>query len=721
VIAEHHLAMLAASSITPEHAAARGYETISDPRRLALLGIAKGGQRTCGLLVPQLRVDRSTWGYQYRPDSPRERNGKVVKYETPLHQRNGIDVPPGVGPKLGDPAVPLFITEGVKKADCGALHGLCIVAIPGVWSWRGRNTTGGKTAVPDFHDIALNGRRVVLAFDGDVTRKRGVHDALEQLADYLASKCARVEYLHLPDTEDKTGLDDYLAEHTVEDLWRLVKPVQPAVRKQAACNTSPNHSATAQPGTSRAVPAFARLPRILDAVADEVQHRGLVGEEQLARTLYLVLTSRLLDKQVSAGVKGHSASGKSYTVETVARFFPPEAYLEFTAMSERALVYSAEEYAHRTLIVYEVTALREGVEDDMTSYFVRSLLSEGRIDYEVTVRDKEGGFTTKKIVKEGPTNLIFTTTKTRVHAENETRILSLATDDSREQTARVLLELAAESGGDRDLESWHELQRWLSGAEHRVTIPYARQLAQQVAPVAVRLRRDFGSLLALIRAHAVLHQASRARDSTGRIIATVDDYAAVRDLVADTIAEGVGTTVSATVRETVETVAAVASTVGVMARDIAEKLHLDKSNVSRRLRMAAEDGYLRNLEDKPGKPGRWVIGDPLPESVELLPDPTQLATADTTPDLSGCAVALESEGENGGQGSDLEPEPPPLPVVTVQKTATARDHQPDRDAASAAYLNGQCRDCRKRPHSAGRPRCDECHRAWLITVDGYNR
>ena len=61
---------------------------------------------------------------------------------------------------------------------------------------------------------------------------------------------------------------------------------------------------------------------------------------------------------------------------------------------------------------------------------MRSLLSEGRIDYQVTVRDKDGGFTTKTIVKEGPTNLIFTTTKTRVHAENETRILSLSTDDS---------------------------------------------------------------------------------------------------------------------------------------------------------------------------------------------------------------------------------------------------------------------------------------------------
>ena len=109
-----------------------------------------------------------------------------------------------------------------------------------------------------------------------------------------------------------------------------------------------------------------------------------------------------------------------------------------------------------------------------------------------------------------------------------------------------------------DLEQWRDLQRWLADAEHRVTIPYARQLAQQVPPVAVRLRRDFGSLLALIRAHAVLHQASRERDDAGRIIATLDDYAVVRELVADTIAEGVGATVSDTVRETVEAVAALA-------------------------------------------------------------------------------------------------------------------------------------------------------------------
>jgi hypothetical protein len=235
MISPDHLAMLAASGITLEHAMARGYETIDDRRRLADLdgnghGITPAGRNVPGLLVPMLRADGSTWGYQYRPDKPRLRDGKVVKYETPYQQSNGLDVPPGVGPLLPNPAIPLWITEGCKKADCGAVHGLCIVALSGVWNWLHTNSAGAKMAFGDWRDVALNGRRVIIAFDGDMARKESVQKAAAALSQYLAYKGARVEYLWLPDTPTgKVGLDDYLMTdgHSVQDLWGLIKPVQP--------------------------------------------------------------------------------------------------------------------------------------------------------------------------------------------------------------------------------------------------------------------------------------------------------------------------------------------------------------------------------------------------------------------------------------------------------------------------------------------------------------
>jgi len=258
VIAQHHLAMLTASGVTAERAKRRGYETVNDKGRLIDVSVAQAGRRVPGLLVPSLRVDGSTWGYQYRPDSPRaNKDGREIKYETPVSQQNGIDIPPGVGAQAGDPSVALFITEGVKKADCAAEHGLCCVALPGVWSWRGKNDVGGKTAVADFHDIALNGRRVILAFDGDVARKHSVRQALSALADYLRSKGAKVEYLHLPDTDSKTGLDDYLIEHTVDELWQLVKPTPPPRSESGSPNGPPAEPGNRYPGIGFKEPATA--------------------------------------------------------------------------------------------------------------------------------------------------------------------------------------------------------------------------------------------------------------------------------------------------------------------------------------------------------------------------------------------------------------------------------------------------------------------------------
>jgi len=215
-----------------------------------------------------------------------------------------------------------------------------------------------------------------------------------------------------------------------------------------------------------------------------------------------------------------------------------------------------------------------------------------------------------------------TTTAIKLHPENETRLLSLTVTDTPNQTHDILLALAEEGASPVDRTRWHALQTWLEGGEHRVTIPYAKVLAEEkTPPVAVRLRRDFRAILSLIHAHAILHQATRRRDGEGRIIATVDDYAVVRELVHDLIAEGVEATVPSTVRETVEAVKRLLATGkgDVSVAQLAQALKLDKAAVSRRVKAAIDRGFLQNLETKKGLPARLVSGDPLPEEQPVLP------------------------------------------------------------------------------------------------------
>jgi len=204
-------------------------------------------------------------------------------------------------------------------------------------------------------------------------------------------------------------------------------------------------------------------------------------------------------------------------------------------------------------------------------------------------------------------------------------VLSLTVTDTQKQTRAVMAALAEEADeGGADLGGWHALQVWLESTEHRVSIPYAGKLAELIPPVAVRLRRDFGALLNLIRAHALLHQATRERDTEGRIIATIEDYATVRELVVELVSEGVEATVPNTVRETVEAVKGLRENSKgepVTVAELARKLKLDRSAVSRRVRNAKDRGFLRDLEENERKPSRLIPGDALPDDLQILPSP----------------------------------------------------------------------------------------------------
>jgi hypothetical protein len=373
-------------------------------------------------------------------------------------------------------------------------------------------------------------------------------------------------------------------------------------------------------------PDLASQPDILSEFGTAIRGAGVVGEEKIAKLLFLALTTRFLDRPVSVAVKGPSSGGKSYTIEETLSFFPASAYFERTAMSPRNLAYTKESFEHRFIVLFEAAGM--GEDDDIGQYLIRSLLSEGRLVYEFVDSKKNA---TVLIAKAGPTGLIVSTTSPALHAENETRMLSVTVTDSREQTKAVMRRIAEDANGTDDgvveRKPWVDLQVWLDRAEHRVRIPFAADLADLIEPEAVRLRRDFKAVLGLIKAHAICHQVNRERDERGRILATLEDYEAVYEVVVDVVSEGIGKTVPETMRETVSAVELLLAVHpdGVPLGVLSEALKADKSTASRRARTARYGGYLVNLEDRRGHPARYKVGEPLPDPAKALPPPKSLA------------------------------------------------------------------------------------------------
>lgn len=220
-----HAKLIKASAIAWDVAVERGYYTIDHKAEAARLGFGRNQQNVPALVVPIYSVfDGQVANYQIRPDFPRidKRSGKPVKYETVVNARMCIDVHPRLyrAGSLKAPLVPLFITEGVRKADAAISQELCCVALLGVWNWRGSNEYGGKMALPDWECIALNERKVYIVFDSDVMEKSEVYSALARIADFLRSRKAEVHFIYLPPAEGgtKVGLDDFFAERIKK--WR---------------------------------------------------------------------------------------------------------------------------------------------------------------------------------------------------------------------------------------------------------------------------------------------------------------------------------------------------------------------------------------------------------------------------------------------------------------------------------------------------------------------
>ncbi len=467
----------------------------------------------------------------------------------------------------------------------------------------------------------------------------------------------------LPDAlviQPPSGLKD------VSALWHATGHDQTLFRQRlgqllAAARPASRLRAEALGAEARAV--FGRCreilhdPGLLERVQEAIRARGYVGDLTAPSVVYLALTSRLLERPLNVACVAPSSAGKNRAVDAATELMPPEAFFLEKAGSARALIYSEESFEHRAVIVAEADSIPQ--DEGPAASAIRSLAEDGYMTYDVTIADPTTGmFKTHRVVKQGPTALITTSTRPLKEQMN-TRTLTVTINDSPEQTREVLRSHAATVNGHRpeyDVGDLVDLQRWLALAGDReVTIPFSAALAELVPVAHVRMRRDFRQLLTVIQAMALLYQCQRDRDARGRIIATFEDYRRARELIIPAFTTAATDGVTPAVRETVEALGKIFEETGrpCTRKSVADALKVPPRTAGDRLARAASLGYAVNLETRERQPGRYEPAEPLPENRPPLP---------TVDELRAHMCAESPDGARHAATPpifDVQPEPAP--------------------------------------------------------------
>lgn len=227
-LSAEHLADLRRSGLTVETIDAAGLYTERDAEIIGRQLNRKGPVHSLG---PCLVFPFSADYVRFKPSTPFVKDGKARKYESPKGRPNRAYLPAGVREVAGDPAKPLFVTEGEKKSLKATQEGFPTVGLVGVYGWMKKREKDGNgkpigpcELIPDLDAITWNGRQVYVVFDSDAVQNSQVRAAERSLAACLTSKGATVRIVRLPAASDgsKQGLDDYLVACGADELRKLI-------------------------------------------------------------------------------------------------------------------------------------------------------------------------------------------------------------------------------------------------------------------------------------------------------------------------------------------------------------------------------------------------------------------------------------------------------------------------------------------------------------------
>ncbi len=286
--------------------------------------------------------------------------------------------------------------------------------------------------------------------------------------------------------------------------------------------------------------AWLKAPDLIGRLREAFHLAGIIGEEANTLVAYLAGVSRKLERPLAIIIQSASAAGKSTLMDAVLSFFPEEERVKYSAMTGQSLYYLGE-----TNLKHKILAVVEEAGAEKASYALKLLQSEGELTIASTGKDPQTGkMVTQEYHVEGPVMIFLTTTAIDLDEELQNRCLTLAVDESAEQTGRIhrvqrerrtLAGLVAREQRKDVLKKLRNAQRLLQPLA--ILNPFAPALT--FATARTRNRRDHEKYLTLIDAIALLHQHQReSKELPGGqryIEVTLDDIALANELAPEVL------------------------------------------------------------------------------------------------------------------------------------------------------------------------------------------
>ncbi len=420
-------------------------------------------------------------------------------------------------------------------------------------------------------------------------------------------------------------------------------------------------------------------PALLHRLVLASEAQGHVGDRENIAAIHMGLGTHRQRRLASIIIKGQSSTGKNDLLDACLTLWPHDLAIRRSAGSERWLLYSDEDFAHRFIVLAEAN----GLDESFGAYLFRTLLSEGRLIYEFPDKTADG-LKGRVIEKEGPTGLIATTTRSSLDEELETRCWTIESNDSEEYLRLALRSIARRRNGaeaDQPPEAERAALRYLGLVPYPgIVIRYGEWVAQQISVREPSMLRHFDRLLAAVEASAWLHHLQRGRDDQLHIVATVADYAHATAVMEKAFATATSS-VTEKQRETwkalsVESEASAGEAGWVPGRVVAKRMKKSPGTVAKHLRALAKRGLAVQKE----KGGPWKP-DGTPGESSTLPTPYEIAAAfpdlwadwvhPVTGELHVCETPPETEATGATEATLESEEPSPTPSPLTQTGDTA--------------------------------------------------